>query len=149
MRRWSAGVSSSASMRCTLSSSCHGRHRIGKSARCANLLTKNCDIEALASSQPLRHSQGVPCRERGQHGTHDHHEGITALIRTLRSSWFFAVLAVALAGCNGGFLQSSAPESAGTGASAADLAFYRSVLDKVHQSYVDPLPDSKLVDNSL
>jgi carboxyl-terminal processing protease len=71
------------------------------------------------------------------------------LIRTLRSSWFFAVLAVALAGCNGGFLQSSAPESAGTGASAADLAFYRSVLDKVHQSYVDPLPDSKLVDNSL
>ena len=71
------------------------------------------------------------------------------MIRTLRSSWFFAVLAVALAGCNGGFLQSSAPESAGTGASAADLAFYRSVLDKVHQSYVDPLPDSKLVDNSL
>jgi carboxyl-terminal processing protease len=71
------------------------------------------------------------------------------MIRTLRSSWFFVVLAIALAGCNGSMPGGSAPGSAGSGASAADLAFYRSVLDKVHQSYVDPISDSKLVDNSL
>jgi carboxyl-terminal processing protease len=72
------------------------------------------------------------------------------LIRTLRSSYFFALLAIALAGCSGSFLQGgSAPAGPGTGASAADLAFYRSVLDKVHQSYVEPVDDSKLVDTSL
>jgi len=72
------------------------------------------------------------------------------LIRTLRSSWFFIVLAVALAGCNGSMLGgSSAPSSASAGNAASDMAFYRSVLDKVHQSYVDPVNDSKLVDNSL
>jgi len=70
------------------------------------------------------------------------------MIGTLRSSWFFIVLAIALAGCNS-MPGSGAPSSASGGASAADLAFYRAVLDKVHQSYVDPISDSKLVDNSL
>jgi carboxyl-terminal processing protease len=71
------------------------------------------------------------------------------MIRTLRSSWFFVVLAIALAGCNGSMQGGDAPNSASAGASASDLGFYRSVLDKVHQSYVDPISDSKLVDNSL
>ena len=69
------------------------------------------------------------------------------MIRTLRSSWFFVVLTIALAGCNGSMQGSDTPSSAGV--SSSDLAFYRSVLDKVHQSYVDPINDSKLVDNSL
>ena len=69
------------------------------------------------------------------------------MIRTLRSSWFFIVLAVALAGCNGSM--SGAPDSGSAGMSSADLAFYRSVLDKVHQSYVEPVGDDKLIDNSL
>jgi carboxyl-terminal processing protease len=85
----------------------------------------------------------------GQHGTHDHHEGITALIRTLRSSWFFVVVAIALAGCSGSMPSGSAPGSVSSSATAGDLAFYRSVLDKVHQSYVDPVSDSSLVDKSL
>jgi carboxyl-terminal processing protease len=71
------------------------------------------------------------------------------MIRTLRSSWLFVVLAIALAGCNGAMQGSDAPSSASAGASSSDLAFYRSVLDKVHQSYVDPISDGKLVDNSL
>ncbi len=71
------------------------------------------------------------------------------MIRTLRSSWFFVVLTIALAGCNGSMSGSDAPGSASTGVSSSDLAFYRSVLDKVHQSYVDPISDGKLVDNSL
>jgi carboxyl-terminal processing protease len=71
------------------------------------------------------------------------------LIRTLRSSWLFVVIAIALAGCNGSMSTGSAPGSASSGASAADLAFYRSVLDKVHQNYVDPVNDNRLVDNSL
>jgi carboxyl-terminal processing protease len=71
------------------------------------------------------------------------------LIRTLRSSWLFVTLAIALAGCNGSMSGSSAPGSASTSTNAADLAFYRSVLDKVHQSYVDPVNDNTLVDNSL
>jgi carboxyl-terminal processing protease len=70
------------------------------------------------------------------------------LIRTLRSSWFFVVLAIALAGCNG--MQSGGtPSNASAGAGTADIAFYRSVLDKVHQSYVEPVSDGKLIDNSL
>jgi carboxyl-terminal processing protease len=64
------------------------------------------------------------------------------LIRTLRSSWLLVVLAIALAGCNGS-MSGGAPDS------TTDLAFYRSVLDKVHQSYVDPVSDNTLVDNSL
>jgi len=71
------------------------------------------------------------------------------MIRTLRSSWLFVVIAIALAGCNGTMSGGSAAGSATGGASAADLAFYRSVLDKVHQSYVDPVSDGALVDNSL
>jgi carboxyl-terminal processing protease len=70
------------------------------------------------------------------------------LIRTLRSSWLLVVLAIALAGCNGS-MSGGAPDSTTAGASASDLAFYRSVLDKVHQSYVDPVSDNTLVDNSL
>jgi carboxyl-terminal processing protease len=70
------------------------------------------------------------------------------LIRTLRSSWFFVVLAIALAGCNG--MQSGGtPSNASASAGTADIAFYRSVLDKVHQSYVEPVSDGKLIDNSL
>jgi carboxyl-terminal processing protease len=71
------------------------------------------------------------------------------LIRTLRSSWLFVVLAIALAGCNGGISGGGSPGSVSSGVSAGDLAFYRSVLDKVHQSYVDPVSDNTLVDNSL
>jgi carboxyl-terminal processing protease len=71
------------------------------------------------------------------------------LIRTLRSSWFIVVIAIALAGCNGSMSGSSMPGSASSGTSASDLAFYRSVLDKVHQSYVDPVSDAALVNNSL
>jgi carboxyl-terminal processing protease len=71
------------------------------------------------------------------------------LIRTLRSSWLIVVLGIALAGCAGTMSGSDAPGSASTGTSASDLAFYRAVLDKVHQSYVDPISDGKLVDNSL
>jgi carboxyl-terminal processing protease len=70
------------------------------------------------------------------------------LIRTLRSSWLLVVLAIALAGCNGS-MSGGAPDSTTAGATSADLAFYRSVLDKVHQSYVDPVSDNTLVDNSL
>ncbi|HEX3971927.1 MAG TPA: S41 family peptidase [Stellaceae bacterium] len=70
------------------------------------------------------------------------------MIRTLRSSWLLVVLAIALAGCNGS-MSGGAPDSTTAGASASDLAFYRSVLDKVHQSYVDPVSDNTLVDNSL
>jgi carboxyl-terminal processing protease len=70
------------------------------------------------------------------------------LIRTLRSSWLLVVLAIALTGCNGS-MSGGAPDSTTAGASAADFAFYRSVLDKVHQSYVDPVSDNTLVDNSL
>ena len=70
------------------------------------------------------------------------------MIRTVRSSWLFVVIAIALAGCNGAMSSDGSPGSA-SGASADDLAFYRAVLDKVHQSYVDPVGDNKLVDNSL
>jgi len=77
------------------------------------------------------------------------HEGITAsMIRTSRSLWIFTVLGIALAGCNGTAMN-GAPASASSGREAADLAFYRSVLDKVHQSYVDPVSDNALVDKSL
>jgi carboxyl-terminal processing protease len=69
------------------------------------------------------------------------------MIRSSRSSWLFALLALALAGCNG-IGGGSAPGRA-SGPSAGDLAFYRSVLDKVHASYVDPVSDSKLIDGSL
>ncbi|HWE74398.1 MAG TPA: S41 family peptidase [Stellaceae bacterium] len=69
-------------------------------------------------------------------------------MRTLRPSWILVVLAIALAGCNGS-LSGGAPDSTTAGASSADLAFYRAVLDKVHQSYVDPVNDNTLVDNSL
>ena len=70
------------------------------------------------------------------------------MIRTSRSLWIFVVLGIALAGCNGA-ATSSAPGTASSGREAADLAFYRSVLDKVHQSYVDPVSDNALVDKSL
>ncbi len=70
------------------------------------------------------------------------------MIRTSRSLWIFVVLGIALAGCNSA-ATSSVPGTASSGREAADLAFYRSVLDKVHQSYVDPVSDNALVDKSL
>ncbi|HEY3916259.1 MAG TPA: S41 family peptidase [Stellaceae bacterium] len=69
------------------------------------------------------------------------------MTRTLRPSLPLLALALALAGC-GGTSTTGSPDAAGT-ASAGDLAFYRSVLDKVHASYVDPVSDSTLIDDSL
>jgi len=60
-----------------------------------------------------------------------------------RSSLALAILlTLALAGCG-----SNAPQPAAQ--SDSDLALYRSVLERVHNSYVDPVSDSKLIDNSL
>ena len=70
------------------------------------------------------------------------------MIRTPRFSWPFVLLALALAGCNGG-AASDPSATAAAAPSDSELAFYRSVLDKVHQSYVDPVSDSKLIDASL
>ena len=58
------------------------------------------------------------------------------------------VLVLALAGCNGGFQSSGEPPSSG-GGSEADIALYRSVLDRVKSSYVDPVTEGRLIDNSL
>ncbi|HEV8016561.1 MAG TPA: S41 family peptidase [Stellaceae bacterium] len=68
------------------------------------------------------------------------------MIRPSRSPWFFVLFALALAGCNAAG-SGSAPDTAGPNAS--DLAFYRSVLEKVQSSYVDPVNQSSLVDSSL
>ena len=70
------------------------------------------------------------------------------MIRSSRSLWIFVVLGIALSGCNG-TVATGGPGTAASGNEAADLAFYRSVLDKVHQSYVDPVNDNALVDKSL
>ncbi len=56
--------------------------------------------------------------------------------------WLAALLAIALAGC-GGTVNSAAPKS------DSDLALYRSVLERVRTSYVDPVSDTRLIDNSL
>ena len=58
------------------------------------------------------------------------------------SPWFAALIALALAGCNA---NNPHPASKADG----DLALYRSVLERVHNSYVDPVSDNKLIDNSL
>lgn len=57
--------------------------------------------------------------------------------------WFIVVLALALTGCEGQF------QSTGSAPQVADLALYRSVLDRVRSSYVDPVSDGRLIDNSL
>jgi carboxyl-terminal processing protease len=59
-----------------------------------------------------------------------------------RSSWLAAILALALVGCSG-----SAPQQAAPG--DTNLALYRSVLQRVRSSYVDPVGDDRLIDNSL
>jgi len=61
---------------------------------------------------------------------------------TRRLPWFAALLAIALASCSG---TASTPASN----SDADLALYRSVLERVRSSYVDPVSDGRLIDNSL
>jgi carboxyl-terminal processing protease len=57
-------------------------------------------------------------------------------------SWLVAIVALALVGC------SAEPRSSGSGRDA-DMALYRSVLERVRASYVDPINDKKLIDNSL
>ncbi|HVA11863.1 MAG TPA: S41 family peptidase [Stellaceae bacterium] len=69
------------------------------------------------------------------------------MIRTPRSRWFLVLLTLALAGCNAA--TPTGPGAAAAGPNPADLALYRAVLDKVHASYVDPVKDSTLIDNSL
>ncbi|HXS40280.1 MAG TPA: S41 family peptidase [Stellaceae bacterium] len=59
-----------------------------------------------------------------------------------RSSWLAALLALALVGCS-----NSAPHPAAQG--DPDLALYRSVLQRVRSSYVDPVSNDRLIDNSL
>jgi carboxyl-terminal processing protease len=53
----------------------------------------------------------------------------------------FAAMLIGLAGCD-----TRAPQAGG---SDADLSLYRSVLDRVHASYVEPVGDDKLIANSL
>jgi carboxyl-terminal processing protease len=69
------------------------------------------------------------------------------MIRSSRSPWLSVLLALALAGCSA-VDSDSAPGSA-AGGNPNDLAFYRSVLEKVQASYVDPVNENSLVDNSL
>ncbi len=62
---------------------------------------------------------------------------------TQRAPWSFIVLlAIALAGCSGDVASSGRGHD-------PDLALYRSVLERVRSSYVDPVSDGQLVDNSL
>lgn len=59
-----------------------------------------------------------------------------------RTPWFIVVLAIVLAGCSGDVASSGQGHD-------PDLALYRSVLERVRSSYVDPVTDNELVDNSL
>lgn len=61
---------------------------------------------------------------------------------TQRTPWFIVLLVIALAGCSADI------QSSGQGRDA-DLALYRSVLARVRSSYVDPVSDGQLIDNSL
>src|SRR5580692_10576132 len=70
------------------------------------------------------------------------------MIRTPRSRWLFTLAILALAGCQSAG-PTPAPDAAATAPNASDLAFYDSVLDKVHAAYVDPVSDSTLIDKSL
>ncbi|HLI21031.1 MAG TPA: S41 family peptidase [Stellaceae bacterium] len=71
------------------------------------------------------------------------------MIRTpRRPRWLFALLVLALAGCNSA-ASSSLPSTAGSASGGNDLAFYNAVLDKVRADYVDPVSESTLVDKSL
>ncbi len=65
------------------------------------------------------------------------------MIPPRRSHLLIATLALALAGCSSPNLHAAAPGS------DADLALYRSVLERVRTSYVDPVGDGRLIDNSL
>src|SRR5580700_409467 len=56
--------------------------------------------------------------------------------------WFVVLFALALAGCSAEFQPSRSGQE-------ADLMLYRSVLDRVRSSYVDPVTDGRLIDNSL
>jgi len=55
---------------------------------------------------------------------------------------FVVLLALALVGCD------TEMASSGSG-QEADIALYRAVLDRVKTSYVDPVSDGRLIDNSL
>jgi carboxyl-terminal processing protease len=69
-----------------------------------------------------------------------------------RSRWLLVLLSLSLvgtlAGCNG-TSSSPAPSASSGGANAGDVAFYRSVLERVQASYVDPVNEQNLLDNSL
>jgi len=64
------------------------------------------------------------------------------MIASTSSRWIIALIALTLVGC------SSQPPSTAAGRDA-DLALYRSVLDRVRTSYVDPINNGELIDNSL
>jgi carboxyl-terminal processing protease len=66
----------------------------------------------------------------------------------IRGSFGGALVALPLAGCSG---QIAPFTSAGAGADdpRGNIAFYRSVMDRVRESYVEPVDEDKLVDNSL
>ena len=68
------------------------------------------------------------------------------MIGSPRSHWTLALLALALAGCG---MVSPGPSAGTAGPSSGDLAFYRSVIEKVESSYVDQVNESSLVDSSL
>jgi carboxyl-terminal processing protease len=59
-----------------------------------------------------------------------------------RSSWFAVLLVLSLVGC-------STDQTSSSSGRDADLALYRSVLDRVRNSYVDPVNNGVLIDNSL
>jgi len=59
-----------------------------------------------------------------------------------RFPWLLALLVLTLAGCSG-------DQRPAASAHDADLALYRSVLDRVRTSYVDPVNNGQLIDNSL
>jgi carboxyl-terminal processing protease len=64
------------------------------------------------------------------------------MIHPARSHWFIALLVLALAGCSG-------DQGTSTASRDSDLALYRSVLDRVRSSYVDPVNNGQLIDSSL
>lgn len=64
---------------------------------------------------------------------------------TRHQRWLLAVFMLALAGCAAG--DSGRRPTAST--NDVGIVFYRSVLDRVQKSYVDPVNEKRLIDNSL
>jgi carboxyl-terminal processing protease len=68
---------------------------------------------------------------------------MTIVLRRFPACFAAAIALLALAGC------SSPPSPASDTTDAGDLALYRSVIDRVRSSYVEPVGEDKLVSNSL